>query len=416
MRGSTSASTSSDSSRHCGRAVRRRVTTPAAEFFLAFTLLSVCCDACDICDGTRGQRSLADGSIDEVLALSARGWNCGGGAPAGLVLLYAPSGSWTSAAAAARGIRAGGAGGAARGAARGARARRHRPVPVGGGGAAGAARGAADAPPAARFVGYGSEWRGGRGAGDLVTYLREEAATPTAVRTLDDDAAAAAFAALSDAGARTAVAAPASAFANWPPPFAAPSDSQWSRAPRRCGWTRPSRAGARRPPRRRASRRRRPAARPPVEAETVVLLRERSTTMEGEMPELVMPVVGGALEPHALQQWVRWAALPTVPLTSEVQKRSFTKDRQASSSYAGGRRRSSTSCAGSAASPPRSPRTARPPRSGFCGRSAVTRSMLGCARSLGCPRWRRRRRRRRRTRAILRSRGWEAVTCSRRTR
>ena len=59
----------------------------------------------------------------------------------------------------------------------------------------------------------------------------------------------------------------------------------------------------------------------PVEAETVVLLRERSTTMEGEMPELVMPVVGGALEPHALRRWVRWAALPTVhQLTSESAK------------------------------------------------------------------------------------------------
>ena len=41
--------------------------------FFAFTLLSVCWRACDICDGTRGQRSLADGSIDEVLELSAKG-------------------------------------------------------------------------------------------------------------------------------------------------------------------------------------------------------------------------------------------------------------------------------------------------------------------------------------------------------
>ena len=53
--------------------MRRRVTTPAAEFFLAFTLLSVCCDACDICDGTRGQRSLADGSIDEVVIFRETG-------------------------------------------------------------------------------------------------------------------------------------------------------------------------------------------------------------------------------------------------------------------------------------------------------------------------------------------------------
>ena len=58
----------------------------------------------------------------------------------------------------------------------------------------------------------------------------------------------------------------------------------------------------------------------PVE-ETAVLLRERSPTMEGEMPELVMPVVGGVLEPHALRRWVRWAALPTVhQLTSESAK------------------------------------------------------------------------------------------------
>ena len=51
----------------------------------------MCCDACDICDGTRGQRSLADGSIDEVLELSAKGLEIAVAEhPLVLVLLYAP--------------------------------------------------------------------------------------------------------------------------------------------------------------------------------------------------------------------------------------------------------------------------------------------------------------------------------------
>ena len=98
-----------------------------------------------------------------------------------------------------------------------------------------------------------------------------------------------------------------------------------------------------------------PGAPAPVEAETrVVLLRERSPTMEGEMPQLVMPVVGGALEPHALRRWVRWAALPTVhQLTSESAK-AFLHEGSAGVLFVrtgGAPSSASTSCAGSAASP-----------------------------------------------------------------
>ena len=328
MRGRTSASTSSASFKRCGRAVRRRVTTPAAEFFLAFTLLSVCCDACDICDGTRGQRSLADGSIDEVLELSAKGLEIAVAEhPLVLVLLYAPK--WFMDERERRLLAAFG---------QAAQVARREALP------AALARVDIDqfpsvaaalqvpraALPTLRLlrgsVGYGSEWRGGRGAGDLVTYLREEAATPTAVRTLDDDAAAAAFAALSTTRVRGRLWRPASvdAFAQVAATFRgaikfamepraaddAPVDAPESGAAPAAPATP---AGEPPPP---------PGGAPaPVEAETVVLLRERSPTMEGEMPELVMPVVGGALEPHALRRWVRWAALPTVhQLTSESAK------------------------------------------------------------------------------------------------